>query len=43
VGRIEEGRPAELVLVCAAPVADIRAAAEVEMVLLRGKVVQRVR
>ena len=43
VGRLEEGRPAELLLVRGDPVADITAAAAVEMVLLRGQVVRRAR
>ncbi|APR81253.1 amidohydrolase [Minicystis rosea] len=43
VGRLEEGRPAELVLVRGDPVADIRAAVAVDMVVLRGRVVRRAR
>lgn len=43
VGRVEDGRPADLVLVKGDPVADIKDAAAVEMVLLRGKVAKRVR
>ncbi|MFT3776310.1 MAG: amidohydrolase family protein [Minicystis sp.] len=43
VGRIEEGRPAELVLVRGDPVANIGDAAAVELLLLRGRVVRRAR
>jgi imidazolonepropionase-like amidohydrolase len=43
VGRLEEGRPAELVLVKGDPTARIGDAAEVAMVVLRGRVVRRAR
>lgn len=43
VGRIEAGRPADLVLVKGDPVARIGDAEQVEMVVLRGRVVKRVR
>lgn len=42
VGRIESGRPADLVLVKGDPLANIADAAEVEMVLVRGRVARRV-
>lgn len=43
VGRVEEGRPADLVLVKGDPLTSIADAAAVEMVVLRGKVVKRTR
>lgn len=43
VGRVEVGRPADLVLVRGDPVADIAAAADVVMVLARGRVLERAR
>jgi len=41
VGRIDAGKPADLVLVKGDPIADIAAAANIEMVLVRGRVVRR--
>ena len=41
IGRVEAGRPADLVLVDGDPIADISAASAIEMVLLRGKIVRR--
>jgi len=43
IGRVEPGRPADVVLVRGDPVADIRAAAAIEMVIVRGRVVKRAR
>jgi imidazolonepropionase-like amidohydrolase len=40
-GRVEAGRPADLVLVKGDPVADIADAASVEMVLARGRILER--
>lgn len=42
-GRIEDGKPADLVLVKGDPVANIGDAEAVEMVILRGRIVRRAR